>query len=111
MQRFTLKKKNSFLKKLILSIGIFCVAFFLVFYAISSITMYADEQEYNALKQAIYDDITTCYSIEGVYPESLEYLEEKYGLHYNSDKYFIDYKIIASNMYPDITILKKGSKE
>lgn len=111
MQRFTYHKKTSYFKNLIISIGIFCVVFLLIAHAISSISNYADEQEYISLQQALKEDITTCYALEGVYPESLEYLEDNYGLHYNSDKYFIDYKIIASNIYPDITIIEKGNSK
>lgn len=111
MQRFTYHKTTNHIKNLIISIGLFCVVFLLITSAISSISKYANEQEYITLQQALQEDITTCYALEGMYPESLEYLEKNYGLHYDTDKYFIDYKIIASNIYPDVTIIQKGSAQ
>ena len=48
-----------------------------------------------------------CYSIEGAYPESLEYMEEHYGLTYDKDVFFVDYQPIAGNLYPDYTVIKR----
>ena len=46
--------------------------------------------------------------MEGAYPESLEYLKENYGLIYDEDLFFVDYKVEGSNILPDITIIEKG---
>ena len=34
-------------------------------------------------------------------------MEEKYGLRYNKERFFVDYDIIASNILPDIFIVDK----
>ncbi|WP_318583936.1 hypothetical protein [[Clostridium] scindens] len=51
--------------------------------------------------------ITQCYAVEGNYPESLDYLKKSYGLHYDEDKFFVDYQPLGSNIMPDVTIIKK----
>ena len=59
------------------------------------------------LQTAVTRSVTRCYE-EGSYPESLDYLKEHYGLHYDESKYFVDYQPIGSNIMPDITIMRKG---
>lgn len=58
------------------------------------------------LEKAINNAIVTCYSIEGCYPENLDYIKEQYGIVIDDNKYFVDYKIIASNIKPQVTIIE-----
>jgi len=52
--------------------------------------------------------VTYCYTVEGAYPESLDYLKDNYGLTYDEDVFYVDYRVIGSNILPDITIIEKG---
>lgn len=63
----------------------------------------ARQQE--SLENAINRDIAQCYALEGAYPPSLEYIKEHYGLTYDENTFFVDYQPIASNLYPDVTII------
>ena len=63
--------------------------------------------EKEILQNAIDRSITQCYALEGIYPDSLEYLEEEYGLTYNKEHFFVDYQYIGSNLRPDITIIER----
>ncbi len=63
------------------------------------------EKQQESLERAISRDIVQCYAIEGMYPPSLEYMEEHYGLTYDSDTFFVDYQPIAANLYPHFTII------
>ena len=65
------------------------------------------EREKEILKNAIDRSVTQCYALEGIYPGSLEYLEENYGLIYNKDQFFVDYQYIGGNLRPDITIIER----
>ena len=47
-----------------------------------------------------------CYGTEGAYPESLAYLKEHYGLHYNEEKYIVDYEIVAKNIRPQVRVVR-----
>ncbi|WP_051209519.1 hypothetical protein [Butyrivibrio sp. WCD3002] len=64
-----------------------------------------DKQEVS-LSEAINRDIIQCYCLEGIYPPSLDYLEQHYGLLYDKELFFVDYRPIASNIYPDVTIIR-----
>lgn len=68
-----------------------------------------DRQE-AALQNAMERNIVHCYALEGFYPPSLTYIQEHYGLTYDSEQFIVDYQPIASNIYPDFTIINKGEQ-
>ena len=37
----------------------------------------------------------------------LEYLKENYGLTYNEDLFYVDYRTTGANLMPDVTIIEK----
>lgn len=57
------------------------------------------------IEEAIRRGCVACYASEGVYPPSVEYLEEHYGLRLD-DKYTVQYTVFADNLMPDITVLE-----
>lgn len=59
------------------------------------------------LEKALNRSITQCYALEGMYPASLSYLEDNYGLTYDKAHFYIDYQYIGSNLRPDATIIEK----
>ena len=63
------------------------------------------EKQQESLENAISRDIVQCYAIEGMYPPSLEYMEQHYGLTYDKKTFFVDYQPIAANLYPDYTVI------
>ncbi len=63
------------------------------------------EKEQESLENAISRDIVQCYALEGMYPPSLSYMEDHYGLTYNKNVFFVDYQPIAANLYPDYTVI------
>ena len=48
-----------------------------------------------------------CYAAEGIFPPSLDYLEEHYHILVDHEKYTVIYEAIGSNLMPDITVLDK----
>ena len=65
-------------------------------------------QEKAILTNALNRSITECYALEGAYPSSLSYLEEHYGLTYDSEHYYIDYQYIGSNLRPTVVIIERN---
>ncbi|MBP3274355.1 MAG: hypothetical protein J6L93_05065 [Butyrivibrio sp.] len=63
------------------------------------------EKEQESLENAISRDIVQCYTLEGMYPPSLSYMEDHYGLTYDKNVFFVDYQPIAANLYPDYTVI------
>lgn len=89
----------------IVSLTIFAliVVFFLMAVEYSGRSTIEKQQE--SLENAISRDIVQCYAIEGMYPPSLEYMEQHYGLTYDKNTFFVDYQPIAANLYPDYTVI------
>ncbi len=64
------------------------------------------DRELQSLTLAVENDITSCYALEGTYPPSLSYLEEHYGLTYDAERFFIDYRPIGANIRPDYAVME-----
>lgn len=60
------------------------------------------------LEQALRRTAVSCFASEGAYPPSVRYMEERYGLQYDQDKFAVRYEVFASNLMPDITVLEVG---
>ena len=58
------------------------------------------------LEEAIRRSCITCYVIEGAYPQSIDHLQESYGIQID-DRYAVHYTLIASNLMPDITVTER----
>lgn len=61
------------------------------------------------LEDAVRRSAVACYAAEGIYPPSLEYLEEHYGIQVDRDRYTVVYEVFASNLMPDVTVLENVS--
>jgi hypothetical protein len=64
-----------------------------------------EKREQETLLKAVERDISAYYAMEGYYPEDVSELEERYGLSYDKDKYFIGYEIYGTNIRPYVTIV------
>ena len=66
-----------------------------------------NEQAAAALRQTVIDAAIQCYAVEGKYPESLDVLEQEYGVQINHARCIVTYDVFASNQLPDVTVLEK----
>ena len=57
------------------------------------------------LEDSLRRAVVMCYAIEGRYPESIEYVEEHFGVHIDRTRYAVHYRIFASNILPEITVV------
>lgn len=106
MKRFYHNQSNNWLK-LLLSVSLFLMIFFGFSIGISNVSKETSAKQTESLQLAISRSIAHCYASKGYYPENLEYLQEHYGIHYDTDKYFIDYQVLGENIFPDVTIIEK----
>lgn len=91
----------------VLSLLLFLLLFSVFSFGISNISEETSQKQSESLELAINRGIAHCYATEGRYPESLEYLQENYGIFYDSEQYFVDYQVLGSNIFPDVTIIEK----
>ncbi|MGI6095160.1 MAG: hypothetical protein ACOYBL_06975 [Lachnospiraceae bacterium] len=108
MTRFEYRKQPLKPSGFLLSVCVFLLIFFLFVQGISSFSESTKKRQKESLENAIMRNVTYCYTVEGSYPESLDYLKENYGLTYDEDLFFVDYHIDGSNIFPDITIIERG---
>lgn len=107
MTRFSVQKKSYQPAKILLSVGVFLIVLSVFVQGITSLSEGTRKRQKESLENAVMRDVTYCYTVEGAYPESLEYLEEHYGLTYDEDLFFVDYRISGANIFPDITVIEK----
>lgn len=104
--RFQADKKRTSGHRLLFSGILFFLILFLFSGGIRSLSRDTSRRQKEILEQALNRSIISCYALEGHYPESLAYLTEHYGLSYDRKHFFVDYRLTASNLYPDVTILE-----
>lgn len=91
------------ISRLPLLTGILILLLFLRGVQSVSETTTAKQQE--SLETALSRSISQCYAVEGMYPPSLNYLKEHYGLTYDETKFLIDYQSIGANLMPEVVVL------
>ena len=100
------KKRNgtsSFVYLPVLLAAIFLLLWF--FTGIYRLDREQTAQGRQQLETALRRAAVSCYSTQGVYPPSLEYLTTQYGITVDSTRYRVFYRVFAENLMPDITVL------
>lgn len=59
------------------------------------------------IRDAVISSAVQCYAIEGTYPQSIEYLQQNYGLVLDETHFIVTYEAFASNVMPDVVVLSK----
>ena len=94
-------KKHGLARGLVLTLAVFAALFG------GAVAAFQKQLVLDAVRRAAL----TCYAVEGAYPQSLEELERGYGLAYNKDAYIVSYDAFASNIMPNIQVLRKGETQ
>lgn len=71
------------------------------------IAYYSKEEEQVLLEEAIKRAVVQCYAIEGMYPPDVAYIKKMYGVGIDEGKYIVHYEAFASNIMPDIKVIRK----
>jgi len=108
--RFSLGQKNPvFRYKPLVSIGLFALLLFLLLFGLDSISSETRARQRESLENALAMGVMHYYSLEGHYPDSIDTLRQAYRLVYDQDYFYIGYRYMGDNIYPDITIIEEGS--
>ena len=108
MSRFVTSHRTSYFRSLIISVCIFGLLFGAFFLSIEKFSKDTTQRQQEALENALHQGIVYSYTLEGIFPACLEYLKEHYGLIYNEDLFFVDYRLQGANIFPDVTIIPRG---
>lgn len=90
-----------------LGIVLFAVMIFWLVIALGNASHASDEERLAQVKQSVENGITLCYAAEGVYPDSLEYLTQSYGVVFDESRYLVHYERFASNVRPTVTVIQR----
>ena len=82
-----------------------CLIFFVS--SLASVDRQQGEKGRQQLETALRRAAVACYAAEGVYPPTVEYLQQHYGVQIEEERYIVFYEIFANNLMPDITVLEK----
>ena len=108
MNRFNTEKKKRCRSYGPMAAAAAMAAALIFFYgAVSGVAGDTRQREKENLEHALEHAVILCYSLEGVYPDSLEYLKEHYGIRWRKDEFRVDFEWIGSNLPPDITVIPR----
>ncbi|MBO5122922.1 MAG: hypothetical protein J6B99_07140 [Oscillospiraceae bacterium] len=82
-----------------------CLIFFVT--SLASVDRQQGEEGRQQLETALRRAAVACYAAEGIYPPTVEYLQQHYGVQIEEERYIVFYEIFANNLMPDITVLEK----
>lgn len=77
------------------------------FPAINHLSEGQHEEGRAQLEIALRRATVACYATEGIYPPTLDYLKQHYGIQIDKTRYSVFYEIFADNLMPEITVLVK----
>ena len=103
-----LEKRKKQTQNMLLSLVLFGIILIIVSVGSFVILRTAESDQLANTQKNINRAIVQCYSLEGRYPPSIAYLEEHYGVVINHDKYYVDYDVFASNVYPNVQLFRKN---
>lgn len=88
---------------------LFLIAVFAVVFALCVLQAMhqSKDAERRAIRRAVLSRAVQCASIEGSYPQDVNYLERNYGLRYNHDRYIVIYEPMGDNVTPQVTVVEK----
>lgn len=102
-----MKRKRSM--NLVKTALLFLVLAALVFCLTKAVNKMGNGQQAESLKQldqSVRKATMTCYATEGVYPPSIQYLKDNYGIQIDEEKFSVFYEIEGANLMPNITVIQ-----
>lgn len=102
----TKTKKDTWLKPL-LFLAVFCMILLYFSFAASSWSSRSTKKQQELLTDALTQGTVQYYALEGYYPENLDDLVQKFNISYDSSRFLIDYRPVAANIMPEITVLAR----
>ncbi|NLL93284.1 MAG: hypothetical protein GX225_03935 [Clostridiales bacterium] len=104
------KKKNRLKNGLVSSVLVFGCIFLFTVLAFSNVSKNVNDNEVDTLVKAIDNAVITCYATTGMYPETIQDIEDDYGVIIDRDKFIVSYQVISANTIPNISVFIKGEE-
>ncbi|MCH5266499.1 MAG: hypothetical protein J1F02_11405 [Lachnospiraceae bacterium] len=101
------KKINVSVIKILFFLAILAVAVLFLWKAVQKMEMGQQAESLKQLDSSIRKATMTCYATEGVYPPTIQYLQDNYGIQIDEGKFTVFYEVFGDNMMPDITVMER----
>ena len=95
-------------KSILISILVFGVMIICLLYGFQGLDTSSSQEDLERVETSVKNAILECYSVEGCYPESIDYLEKEYGIYVNESRYRVYYEYVGSNIMPNYVVYRKG---
>lgn len=100
-------KTSRFWLPIVLVAGVLSALLLWFFPAVNHLSAGQHEEGRAQLEMALRRATVACYATEGIYPPTLDYLKQHYGIQIDKSRYSVFYEIFADNLMPEITVLVK----
>lgn len=100
-------RRSWILKSLVFPLVLFGMVLALVAYGLSVTSGHKSAEELKLAEDNLRKAVVSCYSIEGRYPDSYDYIKEHYGVKIDEERFIVHYEVFASNIMPEITVIER----
>ena len=100
----TPKKRKRGMLNLLGTIAIFAGLVIMLNYGINTLTTANEDEALEAVRSAVTRAAIQFYAIEGRFPPHLYYLEERFGLQLDHERFQIIYSAFGANVMPTILV-------
>ena len=98
------KKRKRGIQSMLGTIAVFVALIVLFNVGINNLTQANEEEALEAVRSAVTRAAIQFYALEGRFPPHLEYLEERFGLQLDHERFEIIYSAFGANVMPQIFI-------
>ncbi len=100
-------KLSEFIKQNIITLIVFALVLAALFSLMPDAREKSAQEDKRILKESIERAAIMCYALEGYYPESLDYIEQNYGILIDDERYFVVYEVLGSNLLFQVTVFER----
>lgn len=100
------KSAGDFLRAALVPVLFTLVVMGMIVFGLRQTEESSKSEGFRILEESIRRAVIINYAIEGRYPDSIAYIEEKYGIFIDRVKYKVHYSIFASNIMPDVAVIE-----
>ena len=99
------KSAWDFLRAAILPVLFTAVIMTMIVFGLQQTSDASSAEGLRILEDSIRRAAVMSYAIEGRFPESIEYIEQNFGIHIDRTRYVVHYRVFASNVLPEIAVI------
>lgn len=101
------RKVNFYVIRVLGMVLLILVAVFCLYKAVNKMGNNEQAESLKQLDSSIRKATMTCYAAEGVYPPTVQYLVDNYGIQLDESRFVVFYEVFGDNLMPNITVLER----